>query len=568
MKWGDSLYRYSGITVKELLYLESMKDAKVIAGEKGLNRKITKLNVMEVPDIINWVGNGEFLLTTAYSMRDNINKLDKLIVELNNKKLAGLGVKTKRYIDKIPEKTIEIAESLKFPLVEIPVEISYSTVLTEALTEIVNVQTNVLQRIDNIQNKFIKVMLDGGSLMEITEAIYENIDRNSIAIKEYIFETSAILCDEDKKKYIETIIEAESLQRKKSRESYNQGNAYTKKIDLLENEKINRVSIPIYFDNREYGCIFIWEDKRSLTPIELTVIEGSTSIIALDIYKKMSIFEIESKHKVEFFDDLFSGKENKYKRAIDRAPYFGFDGDFVYSVIIISVNGNKEFDLTNNNYIHQLKVRLLSIIQRISKNREQRIISATKSNSVVILFGSNPSESEGKIREGINEFCKEVLRYSEYEYFIDEISIGIGRNYKSARELWKSYKEAKRAVEYQKRAFDKKLIYYDDLGIYRILSFEGLQPELNQFYKEMLEPLVKYDREKGTELVSTLKKYFECEGNLKEMSDELYIHYNTAVYRLQRIKDITGNNFEDYNDRLNLQIALKILEILEKQGLK
>ena len=42
------------------------------------------------------------------------------------------------------------------------------------------------------------------------------------------------------------------------------------------------------------------------------------------------------------------------------------------------------------------------------------------------------------------------------------------------------------------------------------------------------------------------------------------IHYNTVVYRLQRIKEITGIDFEDYNDRLNLQIALKILELYER----
>lgn len=559
------MYRYSGITVKELLCLESMKEAKVLAGEKGLNRRVTKLNVMEVPDILNWVESGEFLLTTAFSVKDNIEKLDKLITQLNNKGLAGIGIKTKRYIDEIPQKTIDIAESLGFPLIEIPIEVSHSTVLTEALTEIVNAQTNVLQRIDNIQNKFIKVMLNGGSLMEIGKAIYENVDNNSIAIKEYIFGTSAIFCDPNKKRYIETIIEAESLQRKKSKSDYNQINFCTKHMDLLGNEKVNRVSIPIYSDNREYGCIFIWEDKRLLTPIELTVIEASTSIIALDIYKKMSIFEIESKHKLEFFDDLFSGKEKLYKKAMDRASYFGFDNNFAYSVVIISLNGNNKFNLSNTNYDHQLKVRLLSIIERISKNEDRNIVSATKSNSVVILFGTKSCD-EKIVRREINEFCEEILRYSEYEYFIDEISIGVGRNYKYSEELWKSYKESKRAIEYQKNCPTGKVVHYDDLGIYRILSFEGLQTELKQFYEEMLDPLVKYDKEKGTELIRTLKKYFECEGNLKEMSDELFIHYNTVVYRLQRIKDITGNNFEDYNDRLNLQIALKILEILESKN--
>lgn len=92
---------------------------------------------MEVPDVINWVEEGEFLLTTAYSMKDNIQGLDQLVTDLNNKKVAGLGVKTKRYINEIPKEVLEKAEKLEFPLIEIPYDISYSTILTESLTEIV-----------------------------------------------------------------------------------------------------------------------------------------------------------------------------------------------------------------------------------------------------------------------------------------------------------------------------------------------------------------------------------------------------------------------------------------------
>ena len=126
-------------------------------------------------------------------------------------------------------------------------------------------------------------------------------------------------------------------------------------------------------------------------------------------------------------------------------------------------------------------------------------------------------------------------------------------------EVWRSYKEASRVVECQQRICSKKITYYDELGIYRILSFEGLETELDQFYKEMLGPLVEYDRVKGTDLVLTLSKYFETQGNLKEMSEELFIHYNTVVYRLQRIKEIISMDLDNYEDRLNLQISLKIL---------
>lgn len=558
------MYEYWGITVKELLKLSSMNNSKVLAGEKGLERNITRLNVMEVPDVINWVEEGEFLLTTAYSMKDNIEALDQLIIELNKKRVAGLGIKTKRYIKEIPMETLTLAEALDFPLIEIPYDISYSTILTESLTEIVNAHTNILSRISNIQNNLITVMLDGGSLQEIAKAIHESNDGNTVVIKEYILGTSVILCSNDKKRYIKAIVEEEDLKRRTTTEECYSQRVYSKSIDILGEEEVDRITIPIYSANIEYGCVYIWEDKRSLTPVEIKVIESSTPIIALDIHKKMSILEIESKDKTEFLKDLFSGKEDRFTKAMEKGSYHDFDINNSYSVMIIYIKDSeiyKKYKSNVPNYINQLKVKLLSIIQRITIDKDYKVISTAWNDSIVMLFSSRTDKNKAKIKVEIKNFCEKILNYAEHEGFNEYLYIGIGRNCDNPKEIWVSNKEAQRVIEYQKNQFTSKVLYYDDLGIYRILSFEGLKPELNRFYEELLEGLVNYDIEKGTDLIVTLKNYFQFEGNLKKISENMFVHYNTVVYRLQRIKEITNKNLDKYEDRLNLQIALQILDL-------
>ena len=143
------MYNISGITVEELLDLDIMNEGKILAGKKGLTNVITKVNVMEVPDIINWVEEGEFLLTTAFSMKDDLEGFRDLIIHLKEKGLAGLGIKTKRYIKEVPMDVLKIADDLGFPLIEISYDLSYSTIITGVLTEIVNNQTNKLYRIDS-----------------------------------------------------------------------------------------------------------------------------------------------------------------------------------------------------------------------------------------------------------------------------------------------------------------------------------------------------------------------------------------------------------------------------------
>ncbi len=58
--------RQNGISVEDMLGLEVMGDSKLIAGFKGIRNTISRVNIMADPDIIDWVQEGEFLLTTAY----------------------------------------------------------------------------------------------------------------------------------------------------------------------------------------------------------------------------------------------------------------------------------------------------------------------------------------------------------------------------------------------------------------------------------------------------------------------------------------------------------------------
>lgn len=558
------MHEYWGISVKELLKLSSMKNSKVLAGNKGLERNITRLNVMEVPDVINWVEEGEFLLTTAYSMKDNIEQLDTLITDLNNKKVAGLGIKTKRYIEEIPKASLEKAEALGFPLIEIPFDISYSTIITESLTEIINAHTDILSRINNINNSLINVMLEGGSLKEIASAIHESIDKNAVVIQEYILGTTSILCSKDKKSYIKSIMEEEDLKRRNLGEKDSSKRVSSNCLEMLQSVEVNRITIPIYSGDIEYGCIYIWEDKRSLSPAEVKAIKSSTPIIALDIHKKMSILETESKDKTEFFKDLFSGKENRFKKAIENISYHDFNINSSYSIIIIQINDSniyKKYKSNAHNYINQLKIKLLSIIQRITIDKDYKVISTAWNNSIVMLFSSRPDKDPRIIKEDIRQLCEKILNYGEYDSFRDYLYIGIGRNYLDPESIWQSNKEALRSIDSYKKDSGKKIIYYDDLGIYKILSFENLKPELKYFYQDVLEGLVSYDEEKGMDLTLTLKNYFEYEGNLKKVSENMFIHYNTVVYRLQRIETITNMDLDKYEDRLNLQIALQILDM-------
>ncbi|MBE0636238.1 PucR family transcriptional regulator ligand-binding domain-containing protein, partial [Candidatus Bipolaricaulota bacterium] len=79
------------LTVREALTLtEPLRKARIIAGERGLDNVIRSVNVMEVPDIVNWVKPGELLVSTLYPLRDDKAAVETLIPQLVEKGLAGM----------------------------------------------------------------------------------------------------------------------------------------------------------------------------------------------------------------------------------------------------------------------------------------------------------------------------------------------------------------------------------------------------------------------------------------------------------------------------------------------
>lgn len=109
------------LTVNEARTFGGLKECKLLAGEKGLNRVIRCVDSMEIPDIRQWPQQGEFLVTTGYALKDNSEALVQVVEALADKSGSGLALKT-RFIGEISRSVLERAEELEIPIFEMPVE--------------------------------------------------------------------------------------------------------------------------------------------------------------------------------------------------------------------------------------------------------------------------------------------------------------------------------------------------------------------------------------------------------------------------------------------------------------
>lgn len=551
-----------GISLRALIEDSAFSDIEVLSGHGGLDNYVKTVNVMEVPDIINWVGDGELILTTAYSIREDILKLNEMIPLLKAKNVAGMAIKVKRYVDEIPASVLETSNQENFPILSLPMDVAFGDLLAKVLTKILNRQTDLLLEMDTFNNNVKDIMLRGGDLHEITKMIAE-VTKGPLAITEEIFNDYVLVADKQLKPELEEIVEA-SIGKAITKKSFET----EKVVDELSDGAMTRWIIPIYSSETFYGQVFVWDPVDNIPRRTLAMVENATSLIALNSSRKLSVYENENKHKIEFIEDLLSEHEPDKQRAIEKAAYFGFNPGNIYSVVIVKTNElNLNVKMTPNNskILKQLEARLITVVRRIKRLYSGQLLHAIKTDRLIFLLGFDYNTEAQTMRSEVNSFAEKILQLLKQEGLLQRITIGIGRPYSNYRDLSSSYREAGRALQKLELSQHQNIAHFEDLGIYRILSHELIQPDIIQFAHEMLGPLIQYDKERDSDLLETLKAYLECGRNVKKVSDVMFTHYNTVIYRLQRIREIAHIDLEDADMMLNMHIALKILEVLDSE---
>lgn len=145
------------------------------------------------------------------------------------------------------------------------------------------------------------------------------------------------------------------------------------------------------------------------------------------------------------------------------------------------------------------------------------------------------------------------------------VVIGIGTAALHLRDLAKSYKEAQIAIEVGK-VFDteKYIINYENLGIGRLI-YQLPTTLCEMFLVEVFKknPIDSLDQE----TLFTIHKFFENNLNVSETARKLFVHRNTLVYRLEKIKKLTGLDLREFDDAITFKVALMVKKYLTSRGI-
>lgn len=198
----------------------------------------------------------------------------------------------------------------------------------------------------------------------------------------------------------------------------------------------------------------------------------------------------------------------------------------------------------------------LEKVRSVFHGKTKDFVTAVDEKNIIIVR----ELGEGEGYEELNKTA-EVIRGLFGGNANQEVHIAYGTIVKEIKEVSRSYKEARMALDVGKIFFeDKDIIAYSALGIGRLI-YQLPIPLCKMFIKEIFGGKSPDDFDEET--LTTINKFFENNLYVSETSRQLYIHRNTLVYRLDKLQKSTSLDLRIFEDAITFKIALMVVKYMK-----
>lgn len=285
-------------------------------------------------------------------------------------------------------------------------------------------------------------------------------------------------------------------------------------------------------------------------PFQLKLIDVTKEIADLIVRDKL-----ERKKEEDFLSKLLFSPEADLPELVKAAFPDGMQPEPPCFVCVFGLSPSKA---EKPGAVERLQHHVLSLCSA----KRLKVYTMTQNDSVICLVFAASGEKAGAAasyleasREVISQLCGD-----------EKLILSFGRVYDKCREARKSHNEASSALRLARKVGGFNVVHHQKLGIYYLLLQIGDLDKLREYYHDFLDPILEHDKENNADLLSTLKAYLLCNGNIAKTSQKVFIHRNTLLYRLNQMRDLTGWDLEDAHTRMNLFVGILVREYLQENG--
>jgi len=313
---------------------------------------------------------------------------------------------------------------------------------------------------------------------------------------------------------------------------------------------LERLIAPIIVGEMARGYLSLIGLQGELDKLDYLVIEQGSFVCAVEMARNKAIRETEKRLKGNLLNALLQDDLSPRDAGL-WAQTMGLDLGEAHVALRFAWEGadppsQRRLETLVNGAIAQLNLKVI----------------VSPLGGEVICY-CEVSQVQGRPESALL-FGQTVLEQARQEYPHVQARCGIGIPAPALEDWRVSLRQAGQALEMARRLAESKPLYYADLSVYRLLFQLEHSPELIAFQKETIGPLLAL--ENANELIHTLEAYFEHNGNISQTAEALFLHRNTLIYRMERIFAITSLELDKPENRLALQLALRIHRMLASQS--
>jgi purine catabolism regulator len=273
--------------------------------------------------------------------------------------------------------------------------------------------------------------------------------------------------------------------------------------------------------------------------------QQGAAVLALELSKEQAVLAAEERLRGDFVQTILAGPPADNEALLQRGRELGYDLRRAHYALICAP-ADSELP----------PARIMSAVHHALHAIGTTAPTMRRADGVLCFM---PAREHGHHAHALAEQLRQRLCAE-----LPGLVVAIGKEAVSVANWPRSLREAEQAMRIGRQLLDgRQVLDYSDLGVYRLLIVLRESPELWEFYRGTLASISEYDRDQRAELVKTLEAFFANLGNLARTADALHVHRNTLLYRLGRIREISGLDLDDPEDRLALWVALKAHRMLK-----
>lgn len=554
-----------GFTVQDMLDMKLFQKANLLWGEKGLGQEIRGVTIIESPDIVRFISGGEVLLTGLNAFQNcSPDEFRNYIEELAKKKVSALVIKRGRTVDFMQEKMVIIREysnNTETPVIEIPFEMPFRDILNTIMEHLFNEEV--------IRLKYFKTTHDNFTALSLSFHSMENGVQRIVDILSKLIGNPIALFNQN--------LECQATTDKRIQQFEIQPDAKEYTLDFYSNYKYRRQEISLEDSQKKIGqylvrlnvmynarmYLVITELEHPVSDMDFIAVENAVTALKQELFRQNSLADLEKKFQSDIMNNILNGKVHSIQELRRDSSLLGISMDAAYRIVAFNLGyGMNQVDLNDT-------VKYTNILNNAIAIEFPNVKIQNDMDKVIVIQEVDATKKQEEYRQELKEIVMKIQKRVASTKKDLKVRAGVGRMVEGIEHIPDSFKEATDSLMFidilgdENEDGQSKIMIFSDMGIFKLLCQLSDEKEMMEYVPESLQKLYHYKKQQRQDLILTLKTYLEHNQNLTKTAQDLYIHYKTAAYRIERISQITGIDFDNPNEVLSVRIGLVVCKMIE-----